>query len=107
MNKSPKIDPSTVDSELLEKLNRETSKIAWSELQRFFAQGAAVYVSPELDLLKVAVEISKDNAKQLEAWMQNNQVHKVTDFQAEAWLEQDLKVWAVVDAPWVLVQLAQ
>jgi hypothetical protein len=37
-----------------DKVNQETSKIAWSELQRFFAQGLAVNVTPDLDLVEVA-----------------------------------------------------
>ena len=32
----------------------ETAKIAWQELQRFFAQGLAIGVEPELDLVDVA-----------------------------------------------------
>ena len=36
------------------RINSETSKIAWQELQRFFAQGIAVAVAPQLDLVEVA-----------------------------------------------------
>ena len=32
------------------KLNLETSKISWQELQKFFAQGLIVIVEVELDL---------------------------------------------------------
>ena len=54
------IDPNT---ELLskDKVNLETSKIAWQELQRFFASGAAVFVAAELDLVEVAYQFSIDN----------------------------------------------
>lgn len=87
-----------------EKVNLETSQIAWKELQRFFANGSAVYVSPELDLVDVAYQFSLDNKDQVGAWMQNNQVALVTDQQALAWFESDATVWAVVVKPWILVQ---
>lgn len=86
------------------KVNLETSQIAWSELQRFFAQGLAVYISPKLDLIAVADQFSKDNKAQVEQWMQNQQVHLVTDQQAKLWFNNNAMMWAVVIKPWVLVQ---
>ncbi len=47
------------------KMNLETSRIAWREMQRFFASGAAIYVSPGLDLVEVAYQISEDNKAQV------------------------------------------
>ncbi|GFO71725.1 hypothetical protein BJAS_P1394 [Bathymodiolus japonicus methanotrophic gill symbiont] len=87
-----------------QKVNQETSKIPWSELQRFFAQGLAVSVEPELDLVDVADAFSKDDKTQVELWMQNQQVHLVTDQQAALWIENDALIWAVVIKTWVLVQ---
>ncbi|WP_428355766.1 DUF2288 domain-containing protein [Methyloprofundus sp.] len=89
-----------------EKVNRETSKIVWSELQRFFAQGLAVNIVPELDLVEVADAFSKDNKTLVEQWMKNQQVHLVTDQQAALWIREDAQMWAVVIKPWVLVQVA-
>ena len=86
------------------KVNRETSRIAWQELQRFFASGAAVAVSPELDLVEVAFQFSRDNKEQVERWLLANKIGKVSDDQARIWLEADAMVWAVVVSPWVLVQ---
>jgi len=88
-----------------EKVNQQTSKIAWSELQRFFAQGLAINISPELDLVAVADAFSQDNKAQVEQWMQNEQVHLVTDQQAALWIKNDTLMWAVVIKPWVLVQV--
>lgn len=88
------------------KVNLETSRIAWKELQRFFASGAAVSVSPELDLVEVAFQFSEDNKAQVEQWLLAGQVGKVSDAQAAAWYEADADMWAVVISPWVLVQLA-
>ncbi len=87
-----------------DKVNLETSKIAWQELQRFFASGLAVFVASELDLVEVAHQFSIDNKNQVAAWMQNQQVGLVPDAQAVAWLEADADVWAVVVKPWILVQ---
>ncbi|MDD5180698.1 MAG: DUF2288 domain-containing protein [Gallionellaceae bacterium] len=88
------------------KLNRETSRIAWKELQRFFASGAAVAVSHELDLVEVAFQFSRDNKEQVERWLLAKKVGKVSDEQARIWLEADAMMWAVVVSPWVLVQVA-
>ncbi len=87
-----------------EKINLETSKIAWKELQRFFAAGKAISVDPSLDLIEVALQISQDNKTEVAQWMDNGYVNGVTDEQAKEWLETDASVWAVVVKPWVLVQ---
>jgi hypothetical protein len=88
------------------KVNRETARIAWRELQRFFASGAAIYVGSELDLVEVALQISRDNRTQVMKWMNAGQVARVTDDQALAWHEADSEMWAVVVSPYLLVQEA-
>ena len=88
------------------KVNLETAQIAWKELQRFFASGAAIVVSAELDLVDVAFHISEDNIEQVGQWLSTGQIGKVSDEQAKAWLESDATVWAVVVSPYVLVQTA-
>ncbi|MES0327272.1 MAG: DUF2288 domain-containing protein [Gammaproteobacteria bacterium] len=82
----------------------ETSKIAWHELQFFFAGGMAVYVSKELDLVEVATCFVDDNKAMVEKWMQDNLVMLVADNQAKNWYDEEAMVWAVVVKPWVLVQ---
>ncbi len=86
------------------KMNLETSRIGWRELQRFFASGAAIFVSDELDLVEVAFQISEDNKEQVSAWMDAGQVARVADEQALEWFEGDADMWAVVVSPYVLVQ---
>jgi hypothetical protein len=88
------------------KVNLETAQIAWKELQRFFASGAATHVSDDLDLVEVAYQMSRDNAAQIQQWMVECKLCHVTDEQAAAWFETDALVWAVVVCPWVLVQLS-
>lgn len=86
------------------KLNQETAKADWRELQPFFARGQTVYVAPELDLVEVAAAISEDCASDIQAWRDAGQVGGVTDEQATQWFEQEQGLWSVVVMPWVLVQ---
>lgn len=86
------------------RINTETAQIAWRELQRFFAQGHAVAVSPKLDLVDVAFRMSTDDKASVETWMQAGLVGPVSDAQALEWLEANALVWSVVVRPWVLVQ---
>jgi hypothetical protein len=86
------------------KVNLETSKIPWSELQRFFASGQAIAVAADLDLVEVACQFAVDNKVIVEQWLRANQISRVSDLQAKDWLENRYQVWAVVVKPWVLVQ---
>jgi hypothetical protein len=88
----------------MHELNQETSKIPWLEMQKFFASGSAIFVNEELDLVETAAELSLDNKAALEHWMYQGKVAPVNDEQAKLWLAHDTVVWAVVIAPWVLVQ---
>lgn len=85
-------------------INSETAKIAWKELQRFFAQGHALAVAPQLDLIEVAYQVSVDNKEQVEVWMKAGHLGPVSDAQALEWLEVNALMWSVVVRPWVLVQ---
>ena len=87
-----------------EELNAETAKIPWKELERFFANGTTIYVSPDLDLIDVAMEICHDNKVKIEQWMASESVGQVSDEQAIAWLEAGATLWSLVVKPWVLVQ---
>jgi hypothetical protein len=92
-------------SEILRaKVNLETSKIAWRDLQRNFASGVALAVASDLDLVDVAYQMSQDNAAQIQQWMAAGKFGKVSDEQASVWFETDALLWAVVISPWVLVQ---
>ena len=97
------------DADKLQALSRdeihsETSQIAWSELQRFFAAGRAIYISSDLDLVEVALQISNDNSDLVRKWMDEDKLAPVSDDQARYWIGTDAIVWAVVVKPWVLVQ---
>jgi hypothetical protein len=97
-------DADKLQALLRDEIHSETSKIAWSELQRFFAAGKAIYVSADLDLVEVAVQVSNDNSDLVRQWMDADKLAPVSDDQARYWIDRDAIVWAVVVKPWVLVQ---
>ena len=87
-----------------EKVNLETAKIAWTDLQRFFAKGEVVWVSNELDLVEVSYQFSIDNKINVQNWLENQKIALVSDEQALHWFETNTELWAVVVKPWILVQ---
>jgi hypothetical protein len=103
MNKPMKTDP-IKDTELHDKINRETARIHWSELERHFAHGAVIYVSHELDLVEVALRIAHDDKEHIARWLNEGKVAKVSDEQALSWQAGNALLWASVVSPYVLVQ---
>jgi len=83
----------------------QTARIPWHELQTHYARGAVVLVAAELDLVEVAVQLGLDNAAQFQGWIEAGQVAAPSEAQALAWYDSNQELWAVVAAPWVLVQL--
>lgn len=99
------MNASEKQNELLRaKLNQETAQMPWKELQRYFAGGMIIAVSPELDLVDVALRIANDDTAAVKQWMSDNRIAKVSDAQALAWWDADITLWAVVVKPWILVQ---
>lgn len=96
--------------ELKTSLNLQTSKISWHELQRFYASGSVIGVAEGMDLIEVACQLHLDNKAVVEQWLNDAQVFTVDDDMARHWFEQQrfeqqATHWAVVVAPWVLVQV--
>ncbi len=89
---------------LQEKLNTETARIRWQDLQPHFARGAAVYVAPDLDLITIAKQMADDDTAALAPLMAQGKFGVVSEDQARTFLAADQTMWAVVVAPWVLVQ---
>lgn len=90
---------------LRERLNLETARITWPELERYFAGGRIIHVDSDMDLVEVAVCIVEDNAKQIKQWMATGQIRSLADETAKHWVKaQPDNLWAVVVAPWILVQ---
>ncbi|MDO6441537.1 MULTISPECIES: DUF2288 domain-containing protein [unclassified Marinobacter] len=92
------------NDEIKARLNLETSRIRWHELQTYYARGQIVRVSNNLDLLDVASELTADNRVLFEQWLAAGDVGDVSPDLARAWYERNAELWAVVIAPWVLIQ---
>ena len=90
--------------ELRQKLNLETGKLSWDELQRFFARGVVIVAGPELDLIEVAAAFAEDNKSRIEQWIQGEQLARANDEHALEWQDRQPVFWSVVVAPWVIVQ---
>lgn len=86
------------------RLNQETARVDWHELQPFFARGQTVAVAGDLDLVEVAVAFAEDRVDLIGQWRAEARVGAVSDDQARAWVRADQRMWAVVVKPWVLVQ---
>lgn len=92
------------DDALRIKLNSETATIHWRELEPHYARGAVVRVAPSLDLVDVAVCFARDDKLAVQRWLDEGSVAPASAEEARAWRERDALLWAVVTAPWVLVQ---
>ena len=92
--------------ELRRRLNAETGRIAWPELARHFARGVVIRVDPGLDLVEVAAAMVRDDRTAVAGWAEAGAVARASDREAMAWSEAGAEFWAVVAAPWVLVQEA-
>lgn len=100
MNETSESDPAVVR----QKLNQDTAKIKWGALHEHQQQECVIAVSTDLDLIDVACEFTFDNHVQVKAWLQQTKITKVSDQQAQQWKIEERELWAVVVAPWVLVQ---
>jgi hypothetical protein len=85
-------------------LNGETGKLAWKELERHFARGVVIKVQRGLDLVEVAARIVQDDRASVERWMNEGGIARASTEDAADWSERQPVFWAVVTAPWVLVQ---
>jgi len=92
--------------ELIAKLNQETAKLSWSELEPHFARGSVIRVKKSLDLIKVAAVISQDDKDNLQKWLDSGEVANASTEDAKAWVASESLFWSVVVAPFVLVQEA-
>jgi hypothetical protein len=90
--------------QLSARLNTETARIEWKELERHFARGVLLTVSPKLDLVEVGAHMIHDDKHIIDAWLESGELGKTSDEDAIGWSESEPSLWAVVVAPWVLVQ---
>ena len=95
----------TTPSEILRaKLNLETAQLAWPELERHFARGVVIRVAAGMDLVEAALQVAENNAATVQAWLADGRIAKAELADAEDWHARQPLFWAVVVAPWVLIQ---
>jgi len=95
----------TTPSDILRaKLNLETAQLAWPELERHFARGHVIKVAPGTDLVDTALYLAENNAATVQEWLANGRIARAEIHDAEDWHARQPMFWAVVVAPWVLVQ---
>jgi hypothetical protein len=85
-------------------LHAQTAPIAWQELEKHFARGVVVRVDSDLDLVEVATCFANDDKPAAEQWIAAGQVQHLDMQTAKDWAARDPELWAVVVAPWVIVQ---
>jgi hypothetical protein len=88
------------------KLNLETARLQWSELERHFARGSVIKVASGMDLVDSALHVAENKAATIEAWLADGRIARAEMSDAEDWHARKPTFWAVVVAPWVLVQEA-
>ena len=95
----------TTPSDLLRaKLNLETAQLQWSELERHFARGDVIKVAIGTDLIEAALNVAENNAATVQTWLSEGRIARAEMSDAEIWHARQPMFWAVVVAPWVLVQ---
>lgn len=94
----------TPKPELISKLNQEAGKLGWTDIERHFARGVVVKIEAGLDLVEVAAVMVEDDKASFIRWMEQGQVARATLDDALRWQSAEAKFWAIVIAPWLLVQ---
>lgn len=86
------------------KLNLETAQLQWPELERHFARGDVIKVAIGTDLIEAALNVAENNAATVQTWLAEGRIARAEMSDAEGWHARQPMFWAVVVAPWVLVQ---
>lgn len=95
------------DEELRVHLHGETGKLSWPELEKFFAQGILFKVTKGIDILDVAIVMTRDDKDTLQKWVDDGSVAAVKAEDAKKWNDASATLWTVVVAPFALVQEAK
>ena len=102
-DQTPQLAPSGA-SDVYLRLLGETAKIDWKDLESFFARGVLLYVAPGVDLVSVAEAVANDDKATVSQWLTSGMVQRMQADQAADFSTRSPELWAVVVAPWVLVQ---
>lgn len=82
----------------------ETARITWPELESHFARGSLLHVAGDLDMVSVAEVIANDASQQVAEWLASGLLERMSAERAADYAARPAELWAVVVAPWVLVQ---
>jgi hypothetical protein len=85
-------------------LNAQTGKIEWRDLIRHFARGVVVCVQQGQDLVGIADFLVKNQSDEISSFYEKGILHLAADEDAMRWEKNKTQFWAVVVAPWVVVQ---
>jgi len=85
-------------------LNAQTGQLSWPELARHFARGVVVCADRDQDIVKIAECLVRDEAGEIKRLQDEGALHRARDEDAVRWQAENTRFWAVVVAPWVLVQ---
>ena len=89
-----------------QRLNLETAKLNWKELEMFFAKGNLLQIAKGEDLITTAELIASNNQDELEKLI----LSKKIEFATPEWIRNNCQpsteLWTLVVAPYVLCQLA-
>jgi hypothetical protein len=92
------------EPEVKDLLNAQTARLEWQELMPHFARGMVVCVQPGQDLVAVAAHLVRDDSELVDRLIADGLLYRATDHDARRWNEAATRFWAVVVAPWVVVQ---
>lgn len=86
------------------KLNLDTARLGWPELERHFARGDVLKVAPGADLVDAALHLAENDTATVRDWLDAGTLGRAESADAERWHARQSTFWAVVVAPFVLVQ---
>lgn len=92
------------EQNLRSKLEAEIGPAHWKVIRPHFLRGAIIIVSPELDLVDVAVKVAEDDTNAIKTWIEEGKLTKPFPEDAKRWEEEKEEPKALVVEPFVLIQ---
>ena len=93
------------DDDLFEGIKRTLDEADWLMLQPHVDTGALIFVSHELDLFTVAVQMARDDKVVVQQYIDRGLILRPTDEQIKGWsLTPDKKFMTTIVQPFILSQ---
>jgi hypothetical protein len=88
-----------------DKLSAQVGDVFWSDLRAHAARDALIVVAEGLDLASVGEALSRDDTKQVEAWIAAGKIGKPSAEDLARWSVETAAVFeSLIVAPFVLVR---